>query len=212
MQVQKFTFNPFQENTYILYDESKECIIIDPGSYSGAEQDQLFSFIESHNLKPVKLVNTHCHIDHICGNKFVADTWNLELEASLDDAYNLDLSVQAGIKYGVPIVPSPEITVDLKEGATIRFGNSELQILSTPGHSKGSLSFYAAADQFVIAGDALFQMSIGRTDLPGGDYDTLIQAIRTKLFTLSGETLVYSGHGDETTIEFEIKNNPFLNA
>jgi glyoxylase-like metal-dependent hydrolase (beta-lactamase superfamily II) len=102
--------------------------------------------------------------------------------------------------------------VDLKEGATIRFGNSELQILSTPGHSKGSLSFYAAADQFVIAGDALFQMSIGRTDLPGGDYDTLIQAIRTKLFTLSGETLVYSGHGDETTIEFEIKNNPFLNA
>jgi glyoxylase-like metal-dependent hydrolase (beta-lactamase superfamily II) len=212
MQVQKFTFNPFQENTYILYDESKECIIIDPGSYSGAEQDQLFSFIESHNLKPVKLVNTHCHIDHICGNKFVADTWNLELEASLDDAYNLDLSVQAGIKYGVPIVPSPEITVDLKEGATIRFGNSELQILSTPGHSKGSLSFYAAADQFVIAGDALFQMSIGRTDLPGGDYDTLIQAIRTKLFTLPGETLVYSGHGDETTIEFEIKNNPFLNA
>jgi hydroxyacylglutathione hydrolase len=212
MQVQKFTFNPFQENTYILYDESKECIIIDPGCYSGAEQDQLFSFIESHKLKPVKLVNTHCHIDHICGNKFVADTWNLELEASLDDAYNLDLSVQAGIKYGVPIVPSPPIAVDLKEGATIRFGNSELQILSTPGHSKGSLSFYAAADQFVIAGDALFQMSIGRTDLPGGDYDTLIQAIRTKLFTLSGETLVYSGHGDETTIEFEIKNNPFLNA
>jgi hydroxyacylglutathione hydrolase len=142
----------------------------------------------------------------------VADTWNLALEASLDDAYNLDLSVQTGIKYGVPIVPSPEIAVDLKEGATIRFGTSELQILSTPGHSKGSLSFYAKASQLVIAGDALFQMSIGRTDLPGGDYDTLIQAIRTKLFTLPGETLVYSGHGDETTIEFEIKNNPFLNA
>lgn len=212
MHVKKFTFNPFQENTYILYDESKECIIIDPGCYSGAEQDELFSFIESNKLNPVKLVNTHCHLDHICGNKFVADTWNLALEASLDDAYNLDLSVQAGIKYGVPIVPSPEIAVDLKEGATIRFGTSELQILSTPGHSKGSLSFYTKESQFVIAGDALFQMSIGRTDLPGGDYDTLIQAIRTKLFTLPGETLVYSGHGDETTIEFEIKNNPFLNA
>lgn len=212
MQVQKFTFNPFQENTYILYDASKECIIIDPGCYSGAEQDQLFAFIESNKLKPVKLVNTHCHIDHICGNKFVADTWNLELEASLDDAYNLDLSVQAGIKYGVPIEPSPQIAVALKEGESIHFGQSELKILHTPGHSKGSLSFYAPANNFVIAGDALFQMSIGRTDLPGGDYDTLINAIRTKLFTLPPQTTVYSGHGDETTIAFEIKNNPFLNA
>jgi hydroxyacylglutathione hydrolase len=212
MHVKKFTFNPFQENTYILYDESKECIIIDPGCYSIAEQDLLVAFIKSNNLIPVKLVNTHCHIDHICGNKFVSDTWNLGLEASMEDAYNLDLSVQAGIKYGVPIAPSPPIMHELKEGESIRFGESELKILFTPGHSKGSLSFYAAADQLLIAGDALFQMSIGRTDLPGGDYNTLIHSIRTKLFTLPINTLVYSGHGDETTIEFEIKNNPFLNA
>lgn len=210
MNIQKFTFNPFQENTYILYDETKECIIVDPGCYTEEEEKELVRFIEINELKPVKLINTHCHIDHICGNMFIHRKYQLPLEASLEDAYNLDLSVQAGKMYGVPIVPSPEIAIPIKEGDQIHFGHSSLSILETPGHSKGSLSFYTKADAFILSGDALFRMSIGRTDLPGGHHETLLNSIRTKLFTLPKETTVYSGHGDETTIGYEIKNNPFF--
>jgi glyoxylase-like metal-dependent hydrolase (beta-lactamase superfamily II) len=167
-------------------------------------------FISENNLKPIKLINTHCHLDHICGNKYVAETWGLKLEASFLDEYNLERSIQAGKLYNMPIEPSPPIEVDLKEGDEIRFGNSLLTILFTPGHSAGSLSFYSEEHQILIAGDVLFRMSIGRTDLPGGDFDTLISTIKTKLFILPEETIVYSGHGDETTIGDEMKNNPFL--
>jgi glyoxylase-like metal-dependent hydrolase (beta-lactamase superfamily II) len=195
---------------YIIYDETKECIIIDPGCYFHHEREELVDFISENNLKPIKLINTHCHLDHICGNKYVAETWGLKLEASFLDEYNLERSIQAGKLYNMPIEPSPPIEVDLKEGDEIRFGNSLLTILFTPGHSAGSLSFYSEEHQILIAGDVLFRMSIGRTDLPGGDFDTLISTIKTKLFILPEETIVYSGHGDETTIGDEMKNNPFL--
>jgi glyoxylase-like metal-dependent hydrolase (beta-lactamase superfamily II) len=195
---------------YIIYDETKECIIIDPGCYFHHEREELVDFISEDNLKPIKLINTHCHLDHICGNKYVAETWGLKLEASFLDEYNLERSIQAGKLYNMPIEPSPPIEVDLKEGDEIRFGNSLLTILFTPGHSAGSLSFYSEEHQILIAGDVLFRMSIGRTDLPGGDFDTLISTIKTKLFILPEETIVYSGHGDETTIGDEMKNNPFL--
>ncbi len=210
MQIKKFTFNPIQENMYIIYDEAKECIIIDPGCYFHHEREELVDFISENNLKPIKLINTHCHLDHICGNKYVAETWGLKLEASILDEYNLERSIQAGKLYNMPIEPSPPIEVDLKEGDEIRFGNSLLTILFTPGHSAGSLSFYSEEHKILIAGDVLFKMSIGRTDLPGGDFDTLISTIKTKLFILPEETIVYSGHGDETTIGDEMKNNPFL--
>jgi len=210
MQIKKFTFNPIQENMYIIYDKTKECIIIDPGCYFHHEREELVDFISENKLKPIKLINTHCHLDHICGNKFVTETWGLKLEASILDEYNLERSIQAGKLYNMPIEPSPPIEVDLKEGDEIRFGNSLLTILFTPGHSAGSLSFYSEEHQILIAGDVLFRMSIGRTDLPGGDFDTLISTIKTKLFILPEETIVYSGHGDETTIGDEMKNNPFL--
>jgi glyoxylase-like metal-dependent hydrolase (beta-lactamase superfamily II) len=210
MQIKKFTFNPIQENMYIIYDEAKECIIIDPGCYFHHEREELVDFISENNLKPIKLINTHCHLDHICGNKYVAETWGLKLEASILDEYNLERSIQAGKLYNMPIEPSPPIEVDLKEGDEIRFGNSLLTILFTPGHSAGSLSFYSEEHKILIAGDVLFKMSIGRTDLPGGDFDTLISTIKTKLFILPEETIVYSGHGDETTIGDEMKYNPFL--
>jgi glyoxylase-like metal-dependent hydrolase (beta-lactamase superfamily II) len=210
MRIKRFTFNPIQENMYIIYDETKECIIIDPGCYFHHEREELVDFISENNLKPIKLINTHCHLDHICGNKYVAETWGLKLEASFLDEYNLERSIQAGKLYNMPIEPSPPIEVDLKEGDEIRFGNSLLTILFTPGHSAGSLSFYSEEHQILIAGDVLFRMSIGRTDLPGGDFDTLISTIKTKLFILPEETIVYSGHGDETTIGDEMKNNPFL--
>jgi glyoxylase-like metal-dependent hydrolase (beta-lactamase superfamily II) len=210
MQIKKFTFNPIQENMYVVYDETKECIIIDPGCYFHHEREELADFISDNNLKPVKLINTHCHLDHICGNKYVAETWKLKLEANKLDEYNLQRSIEAGILYNMPIEPSPPIEVDLKEGEEIQFGNSRLSILFTPGHSSGSISFYSEEHKFLIAGDVLFRMSIGRTDLPGGDFDTLISTIKTKLFILPKDTVVYSGHGDETTIGDEMKHNPFL--
>lgn len=210
MKIQKFTFNPIQENMYVIYDDSKECIIIDPGCYFQNEREDLKNFISTQNLTPVKLINTHCHLDHICGNRFTASEWGLKLEASLLDEYNFERSIEAGKLYNMPIEPSPAIEIDLKEGDQIIWGNSSLNVLFTPGHSAGSLSFYNEQHRILIAGDVLFRMSIGRTDLPGGDYDTLIHTIQSKLFTLPKETTVYSGHGDETTIGYEKHNNPFF--
>jgi len=210
MYLKKFTFNPIQENMYLIYDDTKECIIVDPGCYFQHERQELMDYISAQDLKPVRLVNTHCHLDHICGNKFVADTWNLKLEASKLDEYNLQRSIEAGILYNMPIEPSPPIYLDLKEGGEIRWGHSSLRILFTPGHSAGSLSFYNKENKLLLAGDVLFRMSIGRTDLPGGDLDTLLDTIKTKLFLLPKDTIVYSGHGEETTIGYEMYNNPFV--
>lgn len=210
MRIEKKTYNPIQENMYILFDDTKECVIIDPGCYFQNEKEDLENFILKNNLTPVRLINTHCHLDHMCGNKFVAERWNLKLEASLLDAYNLERSIEAGRMYNMPIEPSPDIVIDLKEGDLIKFGNTKLNVLFTPGHSAGSISFYNSEEKVLISGDVLFHQSIGRTDLPGGNYDTLIETIRTKVFTLPSETKVFSGHGDETTIGFEIRNNPFF--
>jgi len=211
IHVASFTFNPFQENTYVLYDETKECIIIDPGCYTDNERKQLKAFISKEGLKPVRLINTHCHLDHICGNAFIAKEYGLKLEAHQGEKVVLDASVEHGKMYGFVFEPSPAIENYLKEGEKITFGNSELDILYTPGHSPASISFYNPKDNFVIAGDVLFFMSIGRTDLPGGNHQTLLDSIRRELFTLPDETEVYNGHGQKTTIGFEKVNNPFLN-
>jgi hydroxyacylglutathione hydrolase len=212
LSVDTFTFNPFQENTYILSDNSKECIIIDPGCYTEGERKELQDFISSKGLKPVRLINTHAHIDHILGNKFVAETYSLKVEMNeLELPVLHALSTYASM-WGIEPEPSPEPEILLKEGDVITFGNNSLEILFTPGHSSGSLSFYSRDAQLIIAGDVLFKTSIGRTDLPGGDFDTLIKSIREKLFPLEDATKVYPGHGPPTTIGFEKKNNPFLNG
>ncbi len=208
--VASFAFNPFQENTYVLYDETSECIIIDPGCYTEEERTELVNFLEHENLKPVKLINTHCHIDHILGNKFIAEKYNLKLEMNELDLPTLHAVPMYGQKWGITAEPSPEPEVLLVEGDIVRFGNSSLEVLFTPGHSSGSISFYCRADAFVIVGDVLFLSSIGRTDLPGGNFDTLIESIREKLFPLEDSTKVYPGHGPPTTIGFEKENNPFL--
>ena len=211
--VAKFTFNPFQENTYILYDETKECVIFDPGCYTEAERAELKQFIEEKELKPVRLINTHCHIDHVFGNKFVADTYGLLLEIHEGELPVLASVPQVCLMYGIPLPePPPPAGKFLKEGETVEFGNTKLEILFTPGHSPASISFYCAASKLVIAGDVLFQGSIGRTDLPGGDFETLISSIKTQYYPLGDDVTIYPGHGPETTIGFEKENNPFLNS
>ncbi|WP_266203127.1 MBL fold metallo-hydrolase [Pontibacter kalidii] len=210
MKVTCLTFNPFQENTYLLHDDTKECVVVDPGCYERREQEQLKKYIEDNGLKVVRLLNTHCHIDHVLGNKFVADTYNVGLEIHPEDEQVLRAVPTYASNYGFPLYAEQLPASYLKEGESITFGNTELEVLFAPGHAPGHVVFYNKADKTVIGGDVLFQGSIGRTDLPGGDFDTLIQSIKTKLFTLPDEVTVYPGHGPETSIGYEKKYNPFL--
>lgn len=210
MEIQHFTFNPFQENTYLLINEKKECIIIDPGCYFEEERKHLLTYIEKEGLKVTRLLNTHCHIDHIFGNRLVVKTYGVGLEMHPQDKIVLDRSPEIGKMYNIPFEPSPEPVRFLEDGEKILFGDDELEVLLTPGHSPGSVCFYAAGQQFLIGGDVLFFQSIGRTDLPGGSHQTLINSIQKKLFVLPDEVKVYPGHGQSTTIGYEKQHNPFL--
>lgn len=210
MTIHSFTFNSFQENTYLVYDDTKECLIIDAGCFFPEEKKELTKFIEQNNLKPVKLINTHCHIDHVFGNKFVAEKYGLNLEMHKADLPILQTTEIVGRNYGMAVEPSPLPAVFLEENDVVVFGKSELKVLHTPGHSPGSISFFSEKNKLVIVGDVLFRQSIGRYDFPGGDYETLMNSIRNKLFLLGDGVKVYSGHGPSTTIGFEKKNNPFL--
>jgi len=210
LEIQCFTFNPFQENTWLLINEKKDCIIIDPGCYFEEERKELLTYIEKGGLKVTRLLNTHCHLDHIFGNRLVAKTYGVGLEMHMLDKIVLDRSPEIGKMYNVPFEPSPEPVRYLEDGEKIKFGEDELEVLFTPGHSPGSVCFYNVNQQFVIGGDVLFYQSIGRTDLPGGSHQTLINSIREKLFVLPDEVTVYPGHGKPTTIGFEKKSNPYL--
>jgi glyoxylase-like metal-dependent hydrolase (beta-lactamase superfamily II) len=211
MRIKTFTFNEFSENTYVLYDETKECVIIDPGCNSAAERVELTGFIQDNQLKPVRLINTHCHIDHILGNAFIAGKYGLALGSHRGEQSVLDSGRQVSAMYGIPYEVSPDITVFYNENDEITFGQSRLKVLYTPGHSPASICLYEESSKKVIAGDVLFEGSIGRTDLPGGNYDTLISSIKTRLFTLPDDVTVFPGHGPATTIGHEKKYNPFFN-
>jgi glyoxylase-like metal-dependent hydrolase (beta-lactamase superfamily II) len=210
LTVKTLTFNPVQENTYVLYNENKECCIIDPGCYFSEERDRLKTDIEKTGLKPVLLLNTHCHLDHIFGNKFVHETWGLDLHIHEKEKIVLANGPASGLRFQLPFENYEGPLIYIKEGENIKLGDDELEVFFTPGHSPGSVSFYHEAGGFVIGGDVLFNGSIGRTDLPGGDYDTLVNSIQTKFFTLPDDTKVYSGHGPVTTVGFEKMNNPFV--
>lgn len=210
-QLQVFEFNPMSENTYILYDETGDCAIFDPGCYTAPERATLKNFIDQQQLRPVRLINTHCHLDHVFGNKFVADTWGLGLEIHRGELPVLERYLVASQMYGLlQAEPSPPPSVFLEAGTVVTFGNTRLEVLFTPGHSPASISFYCREEGFVLAGDVLFFESIGRYDLPGGDLPTLLQSIRSQLFNLPPETLVYPGHGPATTVRHEMEYNPFL--
>ena len=211
MNIKQFTFNTFQENTFLIWDETKECLIIDPGCYEKNEKEILKNFIEENRLKPIKLINTHCHIDHVFGNKFSIETWNLDLHIHKLDLILLENTENTARAYGFDhYEASPYPKHFLAEGDQVEFGNSKLDIIFTPGHSPGHICLSSKLNNFIISGDVLFNGSIGRTDLPGGDFDTLIQSIQKKIMILEDETIVYCGHGPSTTIGKEKQSNPFL--
>ena len=195
----------------MLFDESRECIIIDPGCHQEHEEETLSGFIENNDLKPVRLVNTHCHIDHVLGVKYVVDKYDLGFEFHKLDMPVFESTERVADMYQIPNVKLPvQPTGFLDEGDTVKFGNSELDILFVPGHAPGHIAFYHKEQKFVIGGDVLFHGSIGRTDLPGGDHETLISNIKSKFLPLGDDFTVYSGHGPETNMGFERENNPFL--
>ncbi len=210
IKIKTFEFNHFAENTYVLSDNSLDCVIIDPGCFSAQEQNILTNYIANNNLKPVKILNTHCHIDHVLGNDFVSNKYNLPIHLHKEEIYTYQETKRWTAMFNMPDFAIPTNIVFINEGDKISFGNSVLEVLLTPGHSIASISFYCPAQAFIISGDVLFKQSIGRTDLPGGNKETLIQTIKNKLFVLPNETIVHSGHGQTTSIGNEKIYNPYL--
>jgi glyoxylase-like metal-dependent hydrolase (beta-lactamase superfamily II) len=208
--VHKLTFNPLEENTYVLIGERGEGIVIDPGCYGADEQEALAGFFTQNGVQPKLLLQTHTHLDHVFGTKWVAETYGLIPHIHRDEDKMMDLSPAFGLEWGLPFDGFQGHRAYLERGGKVSFGDNILEILLVPGHSPGHLCFYCPAQGFLIGGDVLFRESIGRTDLPGGDHPTLIRGIKEQLFTLPEETIVYPGHGPETTIGHEKRNNPFI--
>jgi len=211
MEVFKLVFSPIEVNTYILSDGSGQCAVIDCGCYDRSEFEKLVGFIKSKNITPALLINTHCHLDHIFGNRMFLEKYNLGTYCHKDEELNRKDSIYIASVFGMKMENPPEPQGLIEEGSKIKFGNTQLNALFVPGHTSGSLAFYCEKDKMVFTGDALFSGSIGRTDLKGGDYDMLITSIREKLFTLPPDTLVYPGHGNPTTIGNEMLTNPYFN-
>ncbi len=210
MKVYKFVFSPIQVNTYVLADSSGECAIIDCGCYDRNEFSGLVELVESNRLKPVLLLNTHCHLDHVFGNKFILDKYNLRPWSSKLEEPNRKNAANHASLFGLFMETPPEPAGFIEDREKLTFGKTSLLTLFVPGHTAGGLAFYCESDKCVFTGDSLFSGSIGRSDLPGGNYDTLIESIRKQLLTLPAETTVYSGHGQDTSIEKEINTNPYL--
>ena len=212
LQIESFVFNPFAENTYVVYDnDKKECVIIDAGCSNTSEENELFGFIDSHNLKPLMVISTHGHVDHIVGNTVVKKRYGVPVAAHPDVKNDFLRSRQQAAMFGMSFIGDCDLPDrDLEDGEIIRVGESTLEVISTPGHAMGSISLYAEIEGWVFTGDALFCRSIGRTDFPGGNYEQLRTNIIERLFHLPDDTEVYSGHGESTTIFDERRYNMFL--
>lgn len=210
INIRTFIFNPFAENTYVLYDETGECVIIDAGNFDNAENEELLKFLSENSLKPVKLLNTHGHIDHIFGLKSLKSHFGIQICGHKADDEILDNTKKYGEYFGVNVSSPPKVDCYLDETSVVTFGNSKLAVIHLPGHTPGGIAFYHMEQKILFSGDVLFQDSIGRSDLPGGDYDTLISNINNKLMVLPEDVTVYPGHGEATTIGHEKRLNPFL--
>ena len=210
MEIYRLVFNPIDENTYILADKSGDCAVIDCGCYDKKETDQFEKFIIEKKLNPVLLLNTHCHLDHIFGNKFMLDRYKLRTLSGEEEELNRKNAAQHAMLFGLTMEEPPEPRGYLSDNQVITFGTTKLLALHVPGHAPGSFAFYIEANKCVFSGDALFAGSIGRSDLSGGNHDTLIKSIKSKLFVLPPSTVVYAGHGPESTIEREVKTNPYF--
>ncbi len=207
LQVQCFTFNAFEENTYVVYDDTKACAIVDPGCYEQHEQETLSAFIEEHALQVAHLINTHAHIDHVVGNQYVQATYDVPLALHQQEIPILQAADQYAAMYGFTAYQPIEAEKLLTAGDTIQLGNESLSVLHVPGHSPGHLALYSQQAKLCLCGDVLFKNSIGRTDLPGGDHTLLFQSIQQQLFPLGDEVVIYPGHGPVTTIGEEKSNN-----
>jgi len=210
MEIFRLVFSPIKENTYVLADGSGLCAILDCGCYNSSEFNKLTRFLEKKNLIPQMLLNTHCHLDHIFGNRQIFNKYGLRTFCHTGEENNRMDSITHAMFFGLEMESPPEPQGFLEDGQNVKFGNVSLKALHVPGHSPGSLAFYSERDDVVFTGDALFAGSIGRTDIPGGDHEALLSSIRNKLFTLPPDTVVYPGHGAETTIGDEIKTNPYF--
>ena len=211
LSFETFVFNPFSENTYIIYSATGECIVVDPGCATSAEEERLFGFIDSHRLKPLMIVNTHGHVDHVVGNNAVKHRYGIPVEAHPDTKADFTQAKRQAVGLGFHLAGDIDLPdKELSDDEEIRLGDDILEVICTPGHARGSVSLYAPVEGWVFTGDALFNRSIGRTDLPGGDYATLRESIRTRLFSLPDNTEVYCGHGDATTIGEEKDFNPYV--
>lgn len=203
-------FNPFQENTFLAYDETGEALIIDAGNHSPEENDRITRFISQNKLKPILLVSTHGHVDHVLGNRFLKAHYNIPYAAHAGDTDLIADAASHALMFGFHAEEPPLPDHYLEEGEKISFGHSSLTVIHLPGHSRGGVGLYSPEQSFVIVGDTLFEQSIGRTDLPGGNHDQLLESIHTRLLALPDDTDVYPGHGPATTIGAERRNNPYL--
>jgi len=210
LRIESFVFNPFQENTYLIINEKNDCWIVDPGMYDASETKQLNDFIEKNQLKPQGIINTHAHIDHIFGVQGLKEKYHIPFSLHEKDEVVLKSAMSSAMMFGIDFKDTPAIDSFIKEGEILKLGDDELEVRFTPGHSPGSIVFYYAPGNWAISGDVLFNGSIGRTDLPGGNFDTLMNSIHNELFTLPDETTVHSGHGPSTKIGDEKLYNPFL--
>jgi hydroxyacylglutathione hydrolase len=209
-KLKRFVFNSFGVNTYVLSDDTGKCLVIDPACQSKQEESQLAAYITNNKLEPAGMLNTHFHIDHIVGNTFICNTFNLRPQCHKSSKMLWETATEFGLALGIKL-GNLIIPIDfISEGDRISYGNSFVEVLYTPGHADGSVCLVNHNERYVIAGDVLFRDSIGRTDLPTGNFDLLYQSITTKLFTLPDDYTVYPGHGPETTIGYEKLNNPFL--
>ena len=211
MEIFRLVFSPIDVNTYILADKDNKCAVIDCGCYTDAEFKRFTGFLEKKNLQPVLLLNTHCHLDHVFGSKWFLEKYGIGAFCHKAEEMNMKNCQKHALMFGLTMDAPPEPAGLIDDGQVITSGSVKLKALFVPGHSAGSIAFYSEEDNVVFTGDALFAGSIGRTDLPGGSYETLINSINNKLFVLPADTVVYPGHGDSTTIGEEMRTNPYFN-